>query len=41
MLPIGGLKILEVVALFEVQLFEVFGENDDGVANEEVGEVGS
>lgn len=36
MLPVGALQVLEVVRLGEVEGFEVFGEDDDGVADEEV-----
>ncbi len=32
-LPIGGLKVLKVVGLGEVQLLEIFIEDDNGVAN--------
>lgn len=38
-LPVCGLEVLEVVGFGEVEGFEVFGEDDDGVADEEVGEV--
>jgi len=38
-LPVCGLQVLEVVGFGEVQLFEIFGEDDDGVADEEMGEV--
>ena len=41
MLPICRLKILKVVGLVQVELFEVFGEDDDRISNEEVGEVSS
>ena len=40
MLPICRLQIFEMVGFVEVKGFEVFGEDDYGVADEEVGEVG-
>lgn len=39
-LPVCGLQVLEVVGAGEVEGLQVFGEDDDGVADEEVGEVG-
>ena len=39
-LPVCGLEVLEVVGSGEIELLEVFGEDDEGVAYEEVGEVG-
>ena len=40
MLPIRGLKVLEVVCAFKIELLEVFGKDDDGIADEEVSKVG-
>lgn len=38
-LPVGRLEVLKVVRLFEVQPLEVLGEDDDWVADEEVGKM--
>ena len=40
-LPVCRLQVLKVVSFGEVQLFEIFGEDDDRVADEKMGEVGS
>lgn len=39
-LPVCGLEVFEVVGFGEVEVFEVLGEDDEGVADKEVGEVG-
>ena len=39
-LPVGRLQILEMVGFAEVELIEVFGEDYQGVADEEMGKVG-
>lgn len=39
-LPVGALDVFKVVRLGEVELLQVFVEDDDGVADEEVGKVG-
>ena len=39
MLPICGLEVFEVVGFGKIQLFKVFGEYDDWVPDEEMGEV--
>ena len=38
-LPVCGLQIFEVVGFAEVEFFEVFCENDNRVADEEMGEM--
>lgn len=38
-LPVGGLEVLEMVGFGEVEGLEIFSEDDDRVADEEVGEV--
>ena len=38
-LPVCRLQVLEMVGFSKVQLFEIFGEDDDGVPDEEVGKV--
>ena len=38
-LPVRALEVLEVVCFVEVEFLEVFGEDYDGIANEEVREV--
>jgi len=38
-LPVGGLDVLKVVRLGQVQFFQVLGKDDDGVADEEVRKV--
>lgn len=40
MLPVCGLDIFEVICSVGVEDFEIFGEDDDRVTNEEVGEMG-
>ena len=40
MLPIRRLQILEVIGFIEVELVKVFGEDDEGVTDEEVGKMG-
>lgn len=40
MLPVGRLDVFKVVRLGHVELLEVFAKDDDGVADEEVGEMG-
>jgi hypothetical protein len=40
MLPVRGLKIFEVVGLIEIELLEILVEDHDGIADEEMSEVG-
>lgn len=39
-LPICGLKVFEVVGFIEVEVLEVFSEDDNGITDEQVGKVG-
>jgi len=39
MLPVGRLKVFKMVCTFRIQAFEVFGEDNDRVSNEEMGKV--
>ena len=39
MLPVCALEVLEVVSCDEVELFEILGEDDDGVPDEEMSKV--
>jgi len=40
-LPVGGLQILEMIDFVKVKLLEVFSEDNNGIADEEMCEVGS
>ena len=39
MLPIGGLQVLKMVGLCEVQRLEILCEDDNGVSDEEMSKV--
>jgi hypothetical protein len=39
MLPISGLEVFEVVSFGEVESFQVFSKDDEGVTDEEVGKM--
>lgn len=39
MLPVGGLKVFKMVSLVEIEFLEIFVEDDNGIANKQVGEV--
>ncbi len=39
-LPVGGLEVFKMVCAFGVEGFEIFGEDDKRVADEEMGEMG-
>jgi hypothetical protein len=41
MLPVCGLKVFEMVGFGEIEFFEIFGEDDNWISDEEVGEMSS
>lgn len=40
MLPVGGLKIFKVVSFVEIKCLEIFGEDNNGVTDEQMREMG-